>query len=107
LLAVVIAGCADSHDVQCGDLTCPSGLVCSPDQTCVSNEQLAACDGAAAGAKCTFDGVTGFCHDGTCVVSLGICGDGVSEAALGEECDCGDGATITTLPAGCTGPNSN
>ncbi len=88
--------------------------------TCVDPQQLVACDGITTGDRCSYAGLVGTCIDGTCFEprcgdhvitgvevcddgnrvsgdgcaadceSAEVCGDGVYEAARGEECDDGN-----------------
>jgi cysteine-rich repeat protein len=120
--------------VQCGDLTCPAGTVCAPDNSCVLAVQLTECDGKPDGATCAYERTAGACLAGICretgcgngyVESAEVCDDGNNDSGdgcsadcksnetcgnairdVGEGCDCGDGSQAS-LPADCSGPNSN
>jgi cysteine-rich repeat protein len=107
LVVVACAGCYRDQYITCGPVICPSTMVCSQDQTCVTPEQIAACTGAQQGAACSFGASHGFCHDAACVATLDICGDGVQTVALGELCDCGTGQYLLAPPAGCNGFNAD
>jgi cysteine-rich repeat protein len=85
------AACVSSNTVQCDDgSTCPVGAICAA-QTCVSQEQLDACDGKSDGAMCMVGILirSGTCRDGACLG--GICGDGQIDGA--EVCDDGNNET--------------
>ncbi|HEY4182905.1 MAG TPA: hypothetical protein VGM90_39045 [Kofleriaceae bacterium] len=101
---------------------------------CVSSDQLKSCGSLAAGEDCTVNGTSGKCTDGACTpvicgngtVDPGeacddgnqasgdgcsgtcdsdeICGNGKTDVATGEHCDCGDANHLSAL---CARPNSN
>src|SRR5687768_3988636 len=83
--AFALIGCIESSSVVCGDGTlCPAGATCDvANQRCLSGGQVAACDGLAEGAPCTFAGAPGKCHVGACEPFA--CGDG--EKTGTEACD--------------------
>jgi len=85
---LLCTSCVQSDEVHCADgRLCPPGYTCDNDQhRCVSPEQLAACDGQADGAPCTFGGAMGACQMGKCEPL--ICGDGTR--SFGEACDGAD-----------------
>lgn len=78
-----LGACLEPQLVPCGDLACPTGLLCVGDEVCASPEQVTACDGLADGASCVVGGNTGRCDRGVCVGAG--CGNGVVDP--GEACD--------------------
>ena len=100
LVALALCSCVNPEAVMCGGgLVCPSGTECrdvtEPAETvCALPEQIAACDGKAAHAKCLVGDVAGRCYDGVCIESA--CGNGRVDIAdptdagdIGEICDDG------------------
>jgi cysteine-rich repeat protein len=85
---IVASGCLQSNTVRCGDLVCPQGFICHDAlDACVRPAQIAACDGKAEDAECSFEGAPpGRCVQGVCA-SAG-CGNQVLE--IGEMCDDGN-----------------
>src|SRR5438067_8703249 len=79
-------GCLDSGFVPCGNIQCPSSLVCVGGQRCASPNQISACNGAADGESCVADQIAGACEGGVCVPSS--CGNGAVDP--GEVCDDGN-----------------
>ncbi len=100
LIAVaLLAGCVDFRTSVCDDLLCPSGTVCSTaHETCVLEEQIAACDGRAEGAACGYAGVSdGACRTGVC---FGVgCGNGFVDPD--EVCDDGNAVDGDDCSANC------
>lgn len=88
LAMVVASACTiDHHLVPCGELTCPTGLVCTRGGACASAEAAAACAALDDGQPCTtVDISTGTCTDGACYPVA--CGNHVVDA--GEACDDGN-----------------
>jgi cysteine-rich repeat protein len=88
LLALTLAlGCVERSAQLCdGNKLCPGGMSClayGGDQLCVTDEQLAACQGAAEGDACTLGAGAGTCYGGACLPAA--CGNGRRDA--GELCD--------------------
>ncbi|MBP6629353.1 MAG: DUF4215 domain-containing protein [Kofleriaceae bacterium] len=91
LLVVALTGaCLDEVTQYCAavDLVCPRSTVCTP-RGCLPPALLAACAGQDAGALCDLaSGVRGRCaDDGVCTAR--VCGDGVVDTDLLEQCDDG------------------
>ena len=80
---------SETKTVQCGDRVCVQGLVCDDIHgLCVDPLQFAVCASRPDGSECSVYGQGGFvCDHEVCIPSL--CGDGIVDAALGEECDDG------------------
>lgn len=88
--AVALVACERPDYTTCGDLVCPEGYECR-DGGCVSQEQIAACDGAEDEAACDA-GIDGVCRAGYCQIDL--CGNGQLDTypVRGpEECDAARG----------------
>ena len=85
-LLLAAAGCVTSSAVPCGDVLCPGTSLCVA-ATCVTPEEVSACEGIAESAACaTVDRPNGlFCVAGACV---GACGDGKRQGP--EVCDDGN-----------------
>ena len=87
-LAIALAGCVSSNAT-----VCPDGTVCAANTRCdertaggfrcLSDAQLAECDGKLEAQDCKVGDAPGACRDGAC--ELFFCGDGYVTA--GEECD--------------------
>ena len=88
-IAVLVAGCITDQVQPCGDQICPVDQVCVDEARCVSPDAVAVCDSAAAGAACNVGGVPGRCtdHPPLRVCDPAVCGDGVIDSVLHEECD--------------------
>lgn len=71
-LAAALAGCQEPGFTTCDRLVCPEGYQCRAEQ-CVSDEQVAACEGLAEEAECTAE-LDGWCRGGYCQIDL--CGNG-------------------------------
>ena len=99
MLAACLAGCVEPATVQCGDVVCPTSLVCAPSgDACADPAQVAACAAPhGEGDACDFGFGTGVCADGLCVV--GGCGNGTVEP--GEACDDGNQASGDGCTADC------
>lgn len=96
VLAVLLAhGCFSPASITCSDGTlCPASTVCAPSGgSCVTPDQITACDGRVDGEDCDIAAGNGKCEAGVCVF-VG-CGDG--ERGPGELCDDGN----TTSGDGC------
>ena len=92
---LAFAACLDKQTfVPCGESFCVGNTTCVADR-CVTDEELAACQGLADGASCVFEGATGRCMDGLCL-AVG-CGNSVVDVGTGEVCDDGN----TTSGDGC------
>jgi hypothetical protein len=81
-----VTACVTSSTSHCkNDLTCPSGMMCSPTgEACVDSDLVIACHGNDDGMPCTVPGLpTATCMGGVCQASR--CGDGRVTGA--EECD--------------------
>lgn len=120
-----LVGCLEPQLVLCGDgRACPIGTTCQLAlETCVTDEQLAACSGIENGETCELDADPGTCVEGACFLprcgdrileqgeacddgnftsgdgcsadcrSDEVCGDGIFEPELGEICDDGNNAS--------------
>jgi cysteine-rich repeat protein len=88
VVLLALGGCLEPHLTTCSDgLLCPIGLLCDEvHHTCINQDQLNACAGAADGAVCTTPTLSGECFGGVCFA--GGCGNGVLEP--GEACDDGN-----------------
>lgn len=137
VVGAALAGCLPSPATTCDDGSlCPAGTVCLADGGCALPAAIAACDGVAEGATCSFPGTPdGVCAAGVCSVprcgngrlefgeqcddgntdfgdgcsprcdSDEACGNGVTDALVGEDCDCG--TNPDALPPGCPMINSD
>src|SRR5215212_84460 len=86
LFLCVLAGCVGQDLVECGQLLCPSGNVCTAGG-CATPAAAAACDGKANGDDCmTVAIVAGACVEGACFAT--VCGDGRVDPH--ERCDDGN-----------------
>ncbi len=85
------AGCVEPATLQCGEVVCPTSLVCAPSgDGCADPAQVAACAAPhGEGDACDFGFGAGVCVGGLCMV--GGCGDGT--VAPGEACDDGNQAS--------------
>jgi hypothetical protein len=103
LVALACAACVRSGEVVCSDgRLCPPGFTCDDDnQRCLSQEQVAACNGLAEGADCSFGGAPGACRMGACEAL--VCGDGVR--SVGEACDGSDFGGADCTAAGFYNPD--
>lgn len=92
-LLIAIGACVQSQETICDDgSVCPSALRCDlVHHTCVTAEQLTACNGLADGDDCPLVTGTGVCNANVCLEQ--VCGDGLVTGA--EECD-GDTAALCT-----------
>lgn len=95
LLLLVWVGCVESQETICSDgSVCPSNLHCDVvHHTCVTPEQLTACEGLTDGADCALPGAVGVCDADICLEQL--CGDGLVTGA--EDCDGDTTALCTSL----------
>ena len=91
-LVVWLAGCLESHVVECGDgRVCPSGTTCNEERgLCLRPDQLVACVDKVDGEACVAgeQELPGTCQDGLCIVTVVECGNGIVEG--GEACDDGN-----------------
>jgi hypothetical protein len=103
LFAVACAACVRSGEVTCDDgRLCPPGYSCDDDNhRCLSQEQVAACNGLAEGADCSFGGAPGACRMGACEPL--VCGDGLR--SIGETCDGSDLGDADCTTAGFYNPD--
>jgi hypothetical protein len=85
LLLAQTAGCVRSDSIQCGDVVCPAGTVCTPSgNSCADRDLVEACAGLGDGDSCSVPGMPiGVCMNGVCQTSL--CGDGRVTGT--EDCD--------------------
>ncbi|HUS29371.1 MAG TPA: DUF4215 domain-containing protein [Kofleriaceae bacterium] len=99
IVIVLVAGCYDSGTVACGDLLCPHGSVCAPEEDrCVTPNQITACAGFAEGAGCSAGTIAGgVCHRQVCIEAG--CGNSVVEA--GELCDDGNRFSLDGCSSDC------
>lgn len=89
--------CVESNSVQCGELLCPRGNVCTADG-CASPADVAACNGIENGEACLpASGTVGICQGGAC--RTGLCGN--SAVDIGEVCDDGNQMSADGCRADC------
>ncbi len=67
-----LSACQEPGYTTCGELVCPEGYQCRGGG-CVSDEQVAACEGQVEETECTAE-LDGWCRDGYCQIDL--CGNG-------------------------------
>jgi len=135
MMCMLLAACTyEPALLECGDLVCPPHTTCLGDR-CVTPAQLESCVDKAADEPCAVDARVGVCVGGACtyvgcgngVIDPGevcddsntnfgdgcagdcrsqeTCGNGITDFAAGETCDCG--ADEATRPEQCSAPNSD
>ena len=73
VLVLGLASCVQPELIECGELLCPAGSVCTP-LGCADRSSLDACRDLGDGDSCVNSGVPGICSGGACVPT--VCGDG-------------------------------
>lgn len=73
LVVLGLTSCIEDHLVECGDLACPTGSVCTA-SGCATREQLTVCSTLIDGDACNTHAFPGLCVGSVCQPV--VCGDG-------------------------------
>src|SRR5262249_9379602 len=97
-----LAACLQPKLTHCPDVDCPGSEVCDQHGGCTQPQALAACNGLADRAPCSYTDVSGHHVEGECTGGLCVpvaCGNGFVQP--GEQCDDGNNISGDGCSADC------